>query len=54
MASIVHLRCGRGASMYLALFFLAVAGTPHRHLNDLQDLLLAKSPQGRRRAPREA
>jgi len=40
IASIVRLRCGRVASMYLALFFLAVAAAPHRHLNDLQDLLL--------------
>ena len=40
MASIVRLRCRRYASMYLALFFLAVAAAPHRHLNDLQDLLL--------------
>jgi len=40
MPSIVRLRCGRGASMYLALFFLAVVAAPHRHLNDLEDLFL--------------
>jgi len=40
MASIVRRRCERAASMYLAVFFLAVAAAPHRHLNDLQDLLL--------------
>jgi len=40
MASIVRRRCERAASMYLAVFFLAVAAAPHRHLNDLEDLLL--------------
>jgi hypothetical protein len=29
-----------GASAYLAFFFLAVSAAPHRHLNDLEDLLL--------------
>ena len=40
MVSLVRGRCGRGASVYLALFFLAVAAAPHRHLNDLDDLFL--------------
>jgi hypothetical protein len=31
-------RCG--TSTYLALFLLAVAAAPHRHLNDLEDLSL--------------
>jgi len=38
--SIIRSRCGRSASTYLALFFLAVAAAPHHHLNDLEDLLL--------------
>jgi len=29
----------RGASLYLLGFFLAVASTPHRHFNSLEDLL---------------
>jgi len=33
-------RCRRAAASYLILFFLAVAAAPHRHLNDLEDLLL--------------
>lgn len=40
MVSLVRGRCGRAASAYLALFFLAVAAAPHRHLNDLEDLFL--------------
>ncbi len=32
--------CRRAAGLYLVLFFLAVAGAPHRHINDLEDLLL--------------
>jgi hypothetical protein len=30
----------RAASVYLALFFVAVAAAPHHHLNGLEDLLL--------------
>jgi hypothetical protein len=30
----------RGASVYFALFFAAVAAAPHYHLNGLEDLLL--------------
>ena len=33
-------RWRRGASAYLALFFLVVAAAPHHHLNSLEDLLL--------------
>ena len=30
----------RAASLYFALFFVAVAAAPHHHLNGLEDLLL--------------
>jgi len=30
----------RAAGIYLAAFFLAVAGAPHHHCNDAEDLLL--------------
>ena len=30
----------RGASLYFAFFFVAVAAAPHYHLNGLEDLLL--------------
>lgn len=33
-------RWRRAAGIYFALFFLAVAGAPHRHINGLEDLLL--------------
>jgi hypothetical protein len=34
------IRWRRVAASYLVLFFLAVAAAPHRHINDLEDLLL--------------
>ena len=33
-------RCRRAVSVFLAIFFLAVAGAPHHHLDGLQDFLL--------------
>ena len=33
-------RSRRAVGIYLALFFLAVAGAPHHHINGLEDLLL--------------
>src|SRR5262245_62126245 len=40
VTSILLRLCGRGVGAYLAFFLLAVAAAPHRHLNDLEDLLL--------------
>src|SRR5262249_40080968 len=38
--SIVRGRCGRPMSAYLVFFLVAVAAASHRHVNDLEDLLL--------------
>ncbi len=40
MWTMTWIRWRRGASAYLALFFMAVAAAPHHHLNSLEDLLL--------------
>src|SRR5262249_3538179 len=40
VARMLRSRCRRVAGVYLTVFFLAVAGAPHRHINDLEDLPL--------------